>query len=251
MQPVREVELLRTGQAAKYFGVCDKTIRTWVDSGKLSTTVTIGGHRRIEISKPTDAQRSTYTARIVATYARVSSRKQVGHRANQEKEITNAANTQFPDKPLRGFVDVGSGLHFKRPGLLALLELCMQRRVEAVVVAYRDRLCRFGFELLEWLLGKYDTRIMVLHSSPPNTTDALSEDLLAVVTVFSARAHGMRTYKRTLEKELEAGDDIATGTKRTKRTEQADEAKTEEDQRGALETTTRAQASEDNRGQVS
>ena len=79
----------------------------------------------------------------------------------------------------------------------------MQRRVQAVVVAYRDRLCRFGFELIEWLLDKYDTKVMVLHSSPANTTECLSEDLLAVVTVFSARAHGMRKYKRALEKELD------------------------------------------------
>jgi putative resolvase len=193
----------------------------------------------------------------VATYARVSPKKQVGNRVNQQTEITDAASAKFPSKTIRGFVDVGSGLNFKRPGLRALLELCMQRRVQAVVVAYRDRLCRFGFELIEWLLGKYDTRILVLHSSPPNTPDALSEDLLAVVAVFSARAHGMRKYKRTLQKELEGDEDIATSTKRAKRTQPTEETNTEADQGGAQATTGGAQATaggaqggEDHRGQV-
>ena len=103
-----------TGQAA-YFGVCDKTIRTWVASGKLSTTVTIGGHRRIDISKPTDVRLPIQTERIVATYARVSSKKQVGNHVNQQTEITDAASAKFPTKTIRGFVDVGSGLNFKRP----------------------------------------------------------------------------------------------------------------------------------------
>ena len=92
------------------------------------------------------------------------------------------------------------------------------RRVQAVVVAYRDRLCRFGFELIEWLLDKYDTKVMVLHSSPANTTECLSEDLLAVVTVFSARAHGMRKYKRALEKELDGEGDLPKHHAKKRRT---------------------------------
>jgi len=72
-----------------------------------------------------------------------------------------------------------------------------------VVVAYRDRLCRFGFELFEWLLGKFGTKIVVLHAAEADPTERIGEDLLAIVTVFCARAHGMRSYKRALAKKLE------------------------------------------------
>ena len=148
----------------------------------------------------------------MATYARVSSKNQLQHRANQQREINDAASTAFPEADIHEFVDVGSGLNFKRHGLRALLELCMQRRVQAVVVTYRDRICRFGFDLIEWLLDKYDTKVMVLHSPPVNTTE------LEVVTVFSARAHGIQKYKRALEKELDGEGNLPKHNAKKRRT---------------------------------
>lgn len=209
LQEVQQRGLLSTGAAALHYGVCEKTIRTWIGQGKLATTVTVGGHRRIDTSKPLVSsvlvKQPVDSSNCVVTYARVSSRKQLPHRDHQQDELRREARRLYPNIKYRDFADVGSGLNFKRPGLRSLLEFCMCRRVQAVVVAYRDRLCRFGFDLIEWLLGKYNTKLVVLHQATQNTHESLSEDLLAVVTVFSARAHGMRKYKRTLEKELGRG----------------------------------------------
>jgi predicted site-specific integrase-resolvase len=138
-------------------------------------------------------------------YARVSSRKQLPHRLGQEAEARRAAVERFdvPEASVRSFVDVGSGLAFKsRRGFQALLELVLRRRVRAVVVTYKDRLARFGVDHFEWLFRKFGTELVVLNQATTDPAERVAEDLLAIVTVFAARAHGMRRYKRSLEKEF-------------------------------------------------
>lgn len=82
---------------------------------------------------------------------------------------------------------------------------------------------RFRFELFEWIFGRYGTKFMVLHSASQDPTEHLTEDLLAIVTVFSARAHGMYKYKRALERTLEEG----TGTEVYSSTEATGEGTSE------------------------
>ena len=139
--------------------------------------------------------------------------------------MKHAAEQKFEGGELIEFVDVGSGLNFKRKGLRSLLERVMQGGVEVVMVAYRGMLCRFGFELIDWICSKHGAKVMVLHSAEPNTTESLTENLLAVVTVFSARAHGMRQYKRTLEKEFgdeEPNQEVCSKKRKVKTYKRAD-----------------------------
>jgi putative resolvase len=91
--------------------------------------------------------------------------------------------------------DVGSGINFKRRGPRSVLERSMRGEVAEVVVAHRDRLARFGVDLIEWILQRNGTRLVVQHSTVGTPESELADDLLSIVTVFACRRNGTRRYK--------------------------------------------------------
>ena len=106
---------------------------------------------------------------------------------------------RFPEHDI--ITDIASGLNFKRKGLRSVLERVLRREVKTVVVAHKDRLARFGFDLLQWLVESHGGTIMVLNDVSSSPTDELTQDLLAVLTVFSCRMHGLRKYRQAIEKD--------------------------------------------------
>jgi predicted site-specific integrase-resolvase len=135
------------------------------------------------ISKPVE--------KITICYARVSSSHQKEDLDRQVELLTK----KYPSGKL--YKDVGSGLNWKRSGLLSVLELVNQGVVDQIVVSYKDRLCRFGCELLEWIFEKNNVKLLVLNKNcdTNNPSEELAEDLLAITTVFVARNNGIRSGK--------------------------------------------------------
>ena len=134
---------------------------------------------------------STSNNFIEAIYARVSTRKQLDDLQSQIRTLT----TKYPDHVI--FRDCASGLNFKRKGLLSLLQLAFEGRLRLVRIAHRDHLCRFAFDLLEYVFLKHGTKIHVEASDLPSSAESeLAEDVLAVITVFGARLHGARSSGR-------------------------------------------------------
>ena len=137
-----------------------------------------------------DVQRRA-RARAKVCYARVSS-------AHQRPDLQRQIEYLQAQKPGYEIIsDVGSGLNWNRRGYRALLERVHAGDIEEVVVTFKDRMCRFGFELVEWIFRKADTRIVVLSQSAPAESAAeqqheLAEDLLAVTNFFVARNNGRR-----------------------------------------------------------
>ena len=107
--------------------------------------------------------------------------------------------SKYPDYTI--LKDVGSGLDFKRKQLRFLLEECSQGRVGEVVVAYRDRLCRFGFELLEWFFSQNAVKLVVLEQEEFSPQQELVADLLSVIGTFSCRVHGLRKYSTAVKED--------------------------------------------------
>ena len=99
----------------------------------------------------------------------------------------------FPDAEV--VKDIGSGLNYKRKGLKTLLERAMRGDKLKVVVAHRDRLCRFGFELIEHIIKLAGSEIVVLKESSLSPEQELTTDLLSNIHVFSCRLYGLRNYK--------------------------------------------------------
>jgi predicted site-specific integrase-resolvase len=97
--------------------------------------------------------------------------------------------------------DIGSGLNFKRKGLKTLLERLMRRDQFTLVVAYRDRLARFGFELIEWMVEQNGGKILVLDNNVHSPESELTADLLSIIHVFSCRMHGLRKYGQKIKQD--------------------------------------------------
>ena len=106
---------------------------------------------------------------------------------------------RYPDAEIVS--DVGSGLNFKRKGLLAILERLHQGDKLCVVVAYRDRLARFGTELIETLLERNGGELVVLNHRDLSPGEELTTDLLAILTVFEARLDGLRRYHKEIKED--------------------------------------------------
>ena len=91
--------------------------------------------------------------------------------------------------------DIGSGINQKRKGLLSILEQSDKGIVEEVVVAHKDRLARFAFELIQLLLEKNGCKLVVLNE-PVSEEEKLTDDILSIIHIFSCRRMGKRKYKK-------------------------------------------------------
>ena len=109
---------------------------------------------------------------------------------------------RYPDAEIVS--DVGSGLNFRRKGLLAILERLHQGDKLRVVVAYRDRLGRFGTELIETLLERNGGELVVLNQRDLSAEEELTTDLLAILTAFGARVNGLRRYHKEIKEDTDS-----------------------------------------------
>ena len=124
----------------------------------------------------------------IVCYCRVSSAKQRGDLNRQVAQMRDL----YPDAEI--VTDVAGGLNWQRRGLLSILERLHRGDKLDVVVAHRDRLARFGFELIEWLVVQNGGAVLVLNQSDASPESELTEDLLAILHTFSCRIHGLRRY---------------------------------------------------------
>ena len=184
--------------AERILNVTGTSLRQWSNAGKIRLIRTPGGQRRYDISalldtnaaESTDSNKPTREdGRRGVCYARVSSR---GQRDDLQRQ-SDYLKSKCPDHDV--ITDIASGINWKRKGLKAILELAKQGAIYEVVVAARDRLCRFAFELLEHVFGMHDVRIVVLDSyADMSPEQELSNDLLSIVQIFCCRRNGRRRY---------------------------------------------------------
>ena len=190
--------MLRVAKAAKHFGVSAGTVRRWCNTGRLQSYRTPGGQRVIDIS-PTDVPKPTNPSTIIL-YSRVSSTKQRDDLQRQQQYLRDNHKGQ-PEAEIVEVSDVASGLNFKRPGLLKVLGRIQEGGVRLLVVASKDRLARFGFDLIEWLCREYNTEIMVLDNTNSTPTEELGKDLLSIIQIYCCKWNGSRRYKTQKNKQ--------------------------------------------------
>lgn len=191
----------------KTIQIHSSTLRKWSEAGKLDCVRLPGGKRlynRQQLETSLIDKEIVIKTKDKVIYARVSSQHQKEDLQRQIQDL------QVHYKEHQVIKDVASGLNWKRPGLLSLLERCYQGTVSEVVVAYRDRLCRFGVELLEWIFSKHYVKLVVHNKveTPPDPSKELAEDLLAVSNFFVAKNNGQRAAeKKRKRKEVQQGPD--------------------------------------------
>ncbi len=195
--------MFSVSQAALRLGVCVKTIHRWDALDKIHCLRTVGGHRRIPISEVNRLlgvmHRNLITTTQspkgrVAIYARVSGHRQKtdGDLDRQLKTLTKECRKQYSPSPLV-FTDIGSGLNMKRRGLRRLLRVAKSGTIHTLLITHRDRLARFGFELIERILEDYNVSLKILYQPEEQTPqEDLVTDLMALIASFSGRVYGLR-----------------------------------------------------------
>ena len=189
-------KLLTIGQAAEWLGVSTQTLRRWEREGRIEAAQrTPGGQRRYDI-KSLGPCRTTQEPKKKPTiaYARVSSHdpKEDLERQKQMLEMYCAANGW-------GFEiisDLGSGMNYRKKGLKKLLERILNGSIGRLVLTHKDRLLRFGAELVFALCEERSVEIVLINQGDePSFEEELAQDVLEIITVFSARLYGSRSRK--------------------------------------------------------
>ena len=187
---------ITTSKAKKILGVTETTLRRWADNGLFPSIRSPGGQRLYNINgylnqhhPKSEKEKDKPKDRIC--YCRVSSQ---GQKDDLQRQI-EYMREKFPEHKI--ISDIGSGINFKRKGLRSILELASKGLISEVVVAYKDRMCRFAFELVEWVLQTNGVEIVVLNQAVDATgSQELAEDVLAIINVFNCRVNGKRKYSK-------------------------------------------------------
>ena len=192
---------------SKILGVSSQTLRNWDAKGKLHPHHTSSsGYRYYSHEQLNQVMNiKPNLDKIVIGYCRVSSNKQKDDLERQIENMKIYLNAQ--GKPYEIISDIGSGTNYKNKGLKELIERISQNKVEKVVVLYKDRLLRFGFELVEYVASSHNCNIEIIDHTEKSEQQELVEDLVQIITVFSCKLQGKRANKaRKLVKELIDGD---------------------------------------------
>lgn len=194
-------------KASKILGVHQRTLYQW-DAKKIIETIrTPGGKRLYNVKKYLEEQnknKSNVTTvnnpiindKLVNNnkfiYARVSS---LGQKEDLERQI-KLLKEKYPNYKL--ISDIGSGMNLNRKGLRQIIDKAIQGDVEEVVVVHKDRLCRYGYELIEDIITKYSNGKITVISNQKNKEpkEELVDDVLQIMNIFVAKINGMRKYDK-------------------------------------------------------
>lgn len=200
------MKLYSIGNFAKEINKTVQTLRNWDKTNKLKPYfVSPSGHRyysQEQLNHLLGLQYPKDKKKMVIGYCRVSSYKQ---KDGLERQVNNMKQYLIAKgKPFEIISDVGSGINYNKKGLNQLIEKVLNYEVESIVILYKDRLLRFGYELLDNLFEKYGTSIEVVDNTLETDEQELVEDLIQIMTVFSCKLNGKRSNKiKKMIEELE------------------------------------------------
>ena len=193
------------GEFAKQIGKTIQTLRNWDKKNILKPShVTQGGTRyysQEQLNHFLGLKSEKQINKKIIGYCRVSSHKQ---KDDLERQIENVKTYMYA----KGYqfeiiTDIGSGINYNKKGLNQIIDMVTNSEVEKIVVLYKDRLIRFGYELIENLCNKFGTIIEIIDNTEKTDEQELVEDLVQIVTVFSCRLQDKRANKaKKMIKEL-------------------------------------------------
>ena len=188
-------KLVKIGRASEVLGVSRQTLRKWEASGELlPARISAGGTRYYATTDLLGVKAGNMPT---VCYARVSSHDQKADLERQQAALeAYCAAKGWPTIVIK---DLGSGMNYRKKGLQELLELILRRRIRRLVLTHKDRLLRFGAELVFALCEQQGIEIVIIHQGEqPSFEEELAQDVLEIITVFSARLYGARSKKHRL-----------------------------------------------------
>ena len=174
-------------------GVTAQTLRNWDREGKLKPAyVKSNGYRYYseeQILSYTQERKTKKNLNIIG-YARVSSKKQIDELERQKENLSKYIDNKYGEHEI--ITDIGSGINYEKPGLKKLIEKINKKEVDLIVVLYKDRLLRYGFELVEYFAKLNNVKIDIVDGHDKTEEQELVEDLVQIITVFSCKIQGKR-----------------------------------------------------------
>ena len=187
------MELLSIGKFAKTVGVTTTTLRRMHQSGELIPAHISNGGTRYYSTEQLKLFQSSNNERIVIGYCRVSTPSQ---KDDLETQVQNVKSYMYAKGYKFDIIkDIGSGINYKKKGLKELINRIENNEVSKVVILYKDRLIRFGFELIEYLCEINNVEIEVIDNSECSKEKELTDDLIQVITDFANRLYGQHSKK--------------------------------------------------------
>ena len=189
MHQIVPMAYVKPAVAVRQLGVDRRTLKRWADEGLIKYIQPGGRGQRLYDIISVESNRSDHPnpPSTSVIYGRVSTRKQLPYLRTQLTTLS----AKYPDH--RVISDCASGLNYKRRGLQEILQLAFARRLRIVRVSHKDRLCRFGFDLIEFVLKAHGAKVVVEADDAYTAEEDLAHDVMSVITVFGARLHGKRS----------------------------------------------------------
>ncbi len=189
-------KLLSIKQAANQLGVSVSTIRRWDETGPLVAQRTPKGHLRYDLSKinPNLTRNKVEQQSKTIAYARVSSHDQILDLQRQIEMLELYCSAQ--GWSFEVFSDLGSGMNYHKKGLKPLLDDILDNKIDRLVLTHKDRLLRFGAELVFALCEARQVEVVIINQGENlSFEEELAQDVLEIITVFSARLYGSPSKK--------------------------------------------------------
>jgi len=198
------------GEFAKKIGVTIQTLRDWDKSGKLKPAYRSKGNHRYYTEEQLNEilQKKQPKNRINIGYVRVNANHQKDDLKRQYELMELFLTKQ--GKEFKIIEEIGSGIDYNKKGLKELLKLIAINQIDTIFILYKDRLLRFGYELIEEFARLHNTKIVVINKDEGKTDEEeLIEDILNIIQVFSCRLNGKRDHiNKKIIKELEKWTDL-------------------------------------------
>ena len=181
-------------KACEILDIHINTLNNWVKLGKIESVKTIGGHHRYNVETILIDQTISKIKNIKRVcYVRVST---LGQKSDLIHQI-NYMRNKYPNYEI--IKDIGSGINFNRRGLRKIIKYALDGTLRVLVIAHKDRLTRFGFDLIRDLIKEYsDGKIIIENKEEKNKTrhEEIVEDVLSILNVYTAKINGMRKYSK-------------------------------------------------------
>lgn len=200
------MSLVKIGKAAEVLGVSIQTLHKWESSGELvPDRKSAGGTRYYDLAKILKLGNEDSPS---IGYARVSSH-------DQKADLVRQAQLLEAFCAAKGWrfeiiQDLGSGLNYRKKGLNQLLEMILHKKIKRLVLTHKDRLLRFGAELIFAMCEIQNIEIVIINKGEqPTFEEELAKDVIEIITVFSARLYDSRSNKnKKLLEALDRGEEV-------------------------------------------
>lgn len=188
------------GQFAKLINVTTQTLRNWDKKKILVPIKTKTNQRRYTDQHLMKFKQLKVTQKLNVLYCRQSTKNQKNSLENQQQKLKQFCLSKGIEinKIISQF---GSALNYNRAGLKQLIQLIITDKVQTIVIYYKDRLVRFGFQIIQYLCSLHDVTLIIADTSQTNKTkqQQFADDLISIIHYFSMKVYGSRNYKSKIK----------------------------------------------------